>query len=123
MTTMLPKTELRGYQSSNHATENHQVEPRRPTEVIHRTWEIETLYDFATILACGLADGTIAQDEFPDSRERLDVILDWANEFNNFHSWTDWNSSEYLQEVDSWFHECLSRRRSRRSAGWIDGAA
>jgi len=108
--------------SSNDAAMNHKVEPKRSIDTLQRTWEIETLYDFAIMLACGLADGTIAQDEFPDSRERLDIILEWTNEFNNSRAWSDWDNGEYLQDVESWFQERLACRRSLRLAKLVTDA-
>jgi len=79
------------------------IELRRQTAMLERTWELETFYDLTVLFSEHLVSGKLSQDAFPDARSRMDIVIDWANEFNRIHAWTDWGEVEYLDLIASWF--------------------
>lgn len=72
--------------------------------------EAEVLYDLTWNLAIQTNrfsndDGEPNPLEFGDSRERFNVLLSWANEFERIHANTDWDNNEldYLNTVDKYY--------------------
>lgn len=54
--------------------------------------------------------GLISYDLFEDSRSRIDVVIQWANEFNEYYAWANWEQEEYLEVVEDWFNTKLEER-------------
>jgi len=40
----------------------------------------------------------------------MDVVLDWANEFNQRYAWATWEDEEYLETIEEWFRNMLQLR-------------
>lgn len=65
--------------------------------------EIETFYDLTANLAHDLARNRFIADSFDDSRSRLHLLVEWANEFNSQHVQTDWAELDYMDTVDDFY--------------------
>ena len=94
---------------------NGSVEGKNPTEILQRTWNLEAFFDLTVFLTEGLAQGLISDDLFEDSRSRIDVVIQWANEFNEYYAWANWEQGEYLEVVEDWFRTKLEERHEFHS--------
>jgi hypothetical protein len=65
--------------------------------------ELETFYDLTDSLTHDLVSGRVSYESFPNSRDRFDTLIGWANEFNRLHAATDWAEVEYLDTVEEWY--------------------
>jgi len=101
-------------QARGRSEREFEIEPRRSIEDLERSWDLETFYDLTTLLAGAFANNLLVNEDLPDSRARMDVILDWSNEFNQVHAWDDWTRLEYLQTVEDWFKLKISQLLAAR---------
>lgn len=63
----------------------------------------------------GFGSGEVDRDEYFDSRTVIDVILRWANQFNEIWAWSDWTEFEYMDEIRNFFDlKVLERKMESR---------
>lgn len=74
----------------------------RMTVRLERSKEMETFYDLC--LSYG-HDAGRAKFLTEDSRSAMDVLLRWANEFNQLHATNDWLEMDYLEAIDDFYIE------------------
>ncbi len=88
-------------------------DPYRHTDLkLDRTWDLETFNDLTVLLTEALVNGDVDSRYFQDSRSRMDIVLEWANQFNARHLREKWESEEYLDAIESWFHTKVKERYS-----------
>ena len=81
------------------------IEARRETTPLVRTWDLETFHDLTVLLTEALAGDVGTRSLFPDSREIMDTVLVWTNEFNQLFAYEDWVREDYLETVERWFNQ------------------
>jgi hypothetical protein len=81
---------------------------------------LEVLYDLSWSLAYDFAIGRI-KDEFSDSRERFDLLLSWAREFESVHAKPDWGDTDagYVDAVNDFYHSKVDA--ALESGGMLGG--
>lgn len=79
------------------------LEVRRNVSVLTRTEELETFFDLTVLVTEAFASRLIDRREYPDSLALIDVILSWANDFNEAWAWSDWTEDEYRDEIERFF--------------------
>jgi hypothetical protein len=72
--------------------------------------ELETFYDLTFCLASDLAAGRITEEQLPDTRARVDLLVSWAQDFNREHTRTVWGKEgkDYLDTLDEYYVQRLS---------------
>ncbi len=79
-------------------------EARRDTTPLVRTWDLETFYDLTVLLTDALAGDVVPRSMFPDSRDIMDTVLIWTNDFNRIYAYENWDREDYLESVERWFN-------------------
>jgi hypothetical protein len=75
---------------------------------IKRSNATEIFYDLVAMLTAeGLRRSSKLFTVMPDSRQRYDLAIDWANEFQTLHHKTDWYEKNYFDESEAFFKDKL----------------
>jgi hypothetical protein len=71
---------------------------------------MDTFYDLTRLLTEVLTTGAVSTELFPNSQDTMDVVLGWANEFNQRYAWATWEDEEYMETLEEWFRNMLQLR-------------